>query len=145
MHLSILFYIFLVKPQLQLHRELSLKSPVPALGFPCSCFLWQEFCTEALLRRAVTHIPRAARQRGCVCLVPCGWRPAHSRSGSVPEVWCGLCFAHSMGSCWMRDRPTPTSTCTSGQQRRRTTLGWWSRWRCVKLKVRGEKEAGEGA
>lgn len=80
----------------------------------------------------------------CVCLVPRVWGQ-HTGSGLVPQVWHGFCFARSMGSCWTRDHPTPTSTCTSGQQRRRTTLGWWSRWRCVKLKVRGEKGAGEGA
>lgn len=45
----------------------------------------------------------------------------------------------------MRGHPTLTCMCTSGQQRRRTTLEWCSRWRCVKSKVRGEKGAVEGA
>lgn len=139
MHLNILF-TSLWENQSQLHRESSLKSLVPASRFLCSCFLCQELCTEALLRGAMAHTVPQLPDRGAVC----AWCPRGGQH-TVPQVWRGLCFARSMGSCWMRDRPTPTSTCTSGQQRRRTTPAWWSRWRCVKLKVRGEKGVGKEA
>lgn len=71
---------------------------------------------------------------------------AHAFAFSTQWLRCDdrIYFVHSMGLCSMRGHPTQTCMCMSGQQRRRMTLEWCSRWRCVKLKVRGKKEAVKG-
>lgn len=61
-----------------------LLSNQPQLGVLCSRFLYGHFA----LRRAITPIPTAGRQMGCVCLVPQVW-------GQHTGVWFG-----ASGGAW---------------------------------------------
>lgn len=66
----------------------------------------------------------------------CFWKPLSFVSfllqAQCGEEWCNadkfsVCFALSLGLCWMRAPLTRVCTSIDGRQRRRMTRGWWLR------------------